>query len=72
MAISERPMISPPVTEVIVRRGDRDVVRKVAGNAGAEFSAVGFNGLIRRAAQDGRISLREAQLREARQKHGRG
>lgn len=57
MAISERSTISPPITEVIVRRGDRDVVRKVAGNAGAEFSTAGFNGLIRRAAQDGVLAM---------------
>jgi len=57
MAISERTSISPPITDVIVRRGDRDVVRKVAGNSGAEFSATGFNGLIRRAAQDGVLAV---------------
>lgn len=57
LAISERASISPPVTDVIVRRGDRDVVRKVAGNAGAEFSATGFNGLIRRAAEDGVLAI---------------
>lgn len=57
LAISERSSISPPVTDVIVRRGDRDVVRKVAGNAGAEFSATGFNGLIRRAAEDGVLAI---------------
>jgi len=57
MAISERPAISPPVTDVIVRRGDRDVLRMVAVNAGAAFSAFGFSGLIRRAAQDGVLAV---------------
>jgi uncharacterized protein (DUF2336 family) len=57
MAITERPKLSPPVTDVIVRRGDREVVRKIAGNAGAEFSPTGYGGLIRRAAQDGVLAL---------------
>ncbi|NVN85644.1 MAG: DUF2336 domain-containing protein [Rhodopseudomonas sp.] len=57
MAISERPLLAPPVTDVIVRRGDRDVVRKIVANAGAEFSTAGFNGLIRRSAQDGVLAL---------------
>jgi len=37
LAMSERPALSPGVTDVIVRRGDRDVVRRAAGNAGALF-----------------------------------
>ncbi|KIZ39756.1 MULTISPECIES: DUF2336 domain-containing protein [Rhodopseudomonas] len=57
MAISERPLVSPLITDVIVRRGDRDVVRKIAGNAGAQFSTAGFNGLVRRSAQDGVLAL---------------
>jgi len=57
MAISERPLLSPPITDVIVRRGDRDVVRKVADNVGAKFSTTGYNGLIRRSAQDGVLAL---------------
>ena len=34
LAMSERPTLSPDLTDVIVRRGDRDVVRRAAGNAG--------------------------------------
>lgn len=52
MAISERPTVPPPVSDVIVRRGDREVLRSIASNAGAEFSPLGFSGLVRRAAQD--------------------
>src|SRR5258707_8817507 len=37
LAMSERPALSPGVTDVIVRRGDREVVRRAAGNAGALF-----------------------------------
>jgi uncharacterized protein (DUF2336 family) len=57
MAISERPQLSPPLTDVIVRRGEREVIRKVAGNRGARFSPLGYSGLIRRAEQDGVLAL---------------
>jgi uncharacterized protein (DUF2336 family) len=57
LAISERPTLSTPITDVIVRRGDRDVVRRVARNAGADFSQVGYSGLIRRAGEDGMLAL---------------
>ncbi len=57
LAISERPTLSTPLTDVIVRRGDREVVRRVAGNAGAHFSQAGYSGLIRRAGEDGLLAL---------------
>jgi uncharacterized protein (DUF2336 family) len=41
----------------MVRRGDRDVVRRTAGNAGARFSANGYNELVKRASQDGVLTL---------------
>src|ERR1700685_3514717 len=50
LAMSERPTLSPDLTDVIVRRGDRDVVRCAAGNAGAQFSQAGYSELIKRAA----------------------
>ena len=34
LAMSERPKLSPDLTDVIVRRGDREVVRRTAGNVG--------------------------------------
>lgn len=52
IAISERSTVTPPVSDVIVRRGDREVLRSIAVNAGAQFSEIGFSGLVRRAAQD--------------------
>jgi len=45
------------VTDVIIWRGDRDVVRRTAGNSGATFSATGYQALIERAAQDGVLTL---------------
>ena len=38
LAMTERPTLSPDLTDVIVSRGDRKVVRRTAGNAGANFS----------------------------------
>ena len=57
LAMSERPTLLPVVTDVIVRRGDGDVVRKVAANAGAAFSLTGYSGLIRRAGDDGALAV---------------
>jgi uncharacterized protein (DUF2336 family) len=57
LAMSERPTLSPDLTDVIVRRGDRDVVRRAAGNAGALFSPIGYSSLIKRASHDGVLTL---------------
>ena len=42
LAMSERPTLSTDLTDVIIRRGDREVVRRAAGNAGAQFSQGGI------------------------------
>ncbi len=55
--MSERPTLSPDLTGVIVRRGDREVVRRVAGNAGALLSPNGYSALIKRASDDGVLAL---------------
>jgi uncharacterized protein (DUF2336 family) len=57
LAMAERPKLSPDLTDIIVNRGDRNVVRRTAGNAGAVFSASGYSALIRRASQDGVLTL---------------
>jgi len=57
LAMSERPTLSPDLTDVIVRRGDRDVVRRAAGNAGALFSPTGYSVLVKRASHDGVLTL---------------
>jgi len=57
LAMSERPTLSPDLTDVIVRRGDREAVRRAAGNAGALFSQAGYSALIRRANLDGVLTL---------------
>lgn len=57
LAISERTKLSPDLTDVIVRRGDRDVVRRTAANAGASFSQAGYSSLIQRAGKDGVLTV---------------
>src|ERR1700721_2958290 len=58
LAMSERPPLSSDLTDIIVRRGNRDVVRRAAGNAGALFSRAGDSTLIKRAGQDGVLTLK--------------
>lgn len=52
-AISARRSLGEPVTDVLVRRGDREVARRLAGNRGARLSEKGFSNLIQRAEDDG-------------------
>jgi uncharacterized protein (DUF2336 family) len=52
LAISGRPRLAAAVTDVLVDRGDRQVARRVAGNAGATFSENGFATLVARAGGD--------------------
>jgi uncharacterized protein (DUF2336 family) len=66
LAMSERPKLAPGVTDVIVRRGDREVVRRVAGNAGAQFSQTGYSSLIKRAGGDGVLTRRRPARRSIR------
>ena len=48
-AISCRAEIEMQVTDILVRRGDFSVKRKLAGNTGAQISKSGFNSLLRSA-----------------------
>jgi uncharacterized protein (DUF2336 family) len=64
LAMSERPTLSADLTDVIVRRGDRDVVRRAAGNAGAAFSKTGYSVLIKRAGEDSALTLAVGQRKD--------
>jgi len=55
--MSERSTLSTGLTDVILRRGEREVVRRAAGNAGAHFSQAGYSALIKRAGHDGVLTL---------------
>ena len=50
--IAERGELSPAVTDVLVDRGNQDVVKKVAANSGARFSNLGMSTLALRADGD--------------------
>lgn len=52
LAISKRRSISEEVTDVLVTRGDQEVVRSVAQNHGARFSDYGLMQMIRRSETD--------------------
>src|SRR5580700_1648669 len=51
-AISARRAIGEAVTDVLVRRGNRDVARRVADNRSARISARSFHRLVKRAEED--------------------
>ncbi len=51
-AIAQRKSLSETVTDVLVERGDRDVVHTVVKNNGARFSDAGFRMLVKRTAGD--------------------
>jgi uncharacterized protein (DUF2336 family) len=52
MAISTRRVLSGAVTDVLVLRGNDDVVQSTVNNPGAEFSEHGFTRLVERAEGD--------------------
>jgi uncharacterized protein (DUF2336 family) len=61
--IAERVSLSPMVTDVLVDRGNSEVVTKVAVNAGARLSKTGMSMLVMRASGDN--ALTEAMSRRA-------
>ena len=56
-AIAQRLKLSESVTDVLVERGNRRVVRSVAGNPGARFSLAGYGKLTARARYDRKLTL---------------
>lgn len=51
--IAGRPMVTPPVSDVVVARGDSNTVKTLAANGGAQFSQRGMDELIAKAKADG-------------------
>jgi uncharacterized protein (DUF2336 family) len=58
LAISSRTGIAEPVTDELIRRGDSQVVRSVAGNRRARLSEQGFTALVNRAEEDSILAER--------------
>ena len=52
LAISGRADLPEAVTDVIVDRGERMVIKKLATNASARFSEAGYSGIVARAGAD--------------------
>src|ERR1700761_7070920 len=52
MATSTRRVLSGAVTDILVQRGDHNVVQSTVNNPGAEFSERGFTRLVSRAEGD--------------------
>jgi uncharacterized protein (DUF2336 family) len=58
LAISQRRTLSEAVTNVLVERGDCDVIYSVVKNSGARFSDAGFRMLVDRSAVDDALATR--------------
>lgn len=56
MAISVRRVLSGAVTDVLVLRGNDEVIQSTVNNPGAEFSERGFNRLVDRAEGDDNLA----------------
>ncbi len=52
LAISGRAQLNTVVTDVLLQRGDRTVVHRLADNSGARFSETGFATLVKRSEKD--------------------
>jgi uncharacterized protein (DUF2336 family) len=56
LAISGRANLTEEVTDVIVERGERKVIRQLAGNASARFSDTGYSGMVAHAETDDELT----------------
>lgn len=56
-AIARRQTISEAITEILVERGETNVIHTVAKNAGAHFSDGSFRALVLRAGDDAQLAL---------------
>src|SRR5580692_8857841 len=68
-AIAQRESISELVTDILIERGERDVVHAVAKNSGARISDCGFNGLVLRAADDAELAVHVGSRRDVPRHH---
>ncbi len=68
-AISERGSLSEALTDVLVSRGDTQVVRSVAKNSGARFSDAGFRMLVTRSSNDEALAMQVGSRRDLPRTH---
>jgi uncharacterized protein (DUF2336 family) len=57
LSIAGRSSVGEAVSDVLVERGDSQVLQRLSGNAAARFSPEGFVGLARRGAEDEAVAL---------------
>jgi uncharacterized protein (DUF2336 family) len=57
LAIAGRSILTEPVTDILVDRGNNEVAARTAGNSGASFSKFGVSKLVRRARDNGDLAL---------------
>ena len=55
--IAQRDPLPAPIVDVLVERGDRDVLHAIANNSGANFSESALNSLISRSTGDDVLAL---------------
>jgi hypothetical protein len=68
-AIATRRTLSEGLTEVLVARGDRQVVQTVARNTGARFSDAGFRMLVKRSTGDDGLAMHIGARRDLPRQH---
>lgn len=51
-SIAGRPVLTSPVTDVVLQRGDQGTVRKLTANQGAQFSSAGMRTLAKKSERD--------------------
>ena len=68
LAIAQRRTVSEAVTDVLVERGDRNVVHVLVKNLGARFSDAGLHMLVRRATGDQTLAMEMGRRSDIRQR----
>src|SRR4051794_40191446 len=61
LAITNRSELGEAVTDIIVRRGDPEVLRNMAGNPGARLSSDGLSTLLNKATEDSLLAEKVGQ-----------
>jgi uncharacterized protein (DUF2336 family) len=57
LAISRRKLLTEGITDVLVERGNQQVVVSTAANCGAHFSEIGYSTLVTRSGTDDELAL---------------
>ncbi|HXB79805.1 MAG TPA: DUF2336 domain-containing protein [Bradyrhizobium sp.] len=68
-AIAQRQTVSELITDILIERGESNVVHAVAKNAGARISERGFRDLILRAGNDSQLGLHVGSRRDIPRHH---